>query len=123
MTRRKLTERQAASILRLRETTDLTAEEIGERFGVGRKTVLKVCSDAGITRGWNRWTEDEDEFLRLNYETHGPSALVKFLPRHPNAGSISARARHLGLRASDPNRYGVHRERLRLIEGGAIEQA
>jgi hypothetical protein len=118
MTHRKLTERQAASILRLRETTDLTAKEIGERFGVGRKTVFKVCNDAGITRGWNRWTEDEDEFLRLNYETHGPSALVKFLPRHPSADSISARARHLGLRASDPNRYGVHRERLRLIEGG-----
>lgn len=118
MTRRKLTDRQVASILRLCETTDLTAQQIGARFGVSRKTVLSVCKEGGITRGWNRWTEDEDEFLRLNYEKHGPSALVKFLPRHPSPGTISARARHLGLRASDPNRYGVHRDRLRLIEGG-----
>lgn len=123
MTRSKLTRRQVDAILRLRETTDLTAQQIGARFGVSRKVVLRVCKENGVSRGWNRWTEDEDEFLRHNYETHGPSALVKFLPRHPSPGTISARARHLGLRASDPNRYGVHRDRLRLVEGGASEQA
>ena len=33
MTRSKLTRRQVDAILRLRETTDLTAQQIGARFG------------------------------------------------------------------------------------------
>lgn len=119
MSHSKLTRRQVDAILRLRETTDLTAQQIGARFGVSRKVVLRVCKENGVSRGWNPWTEEEDEFLRLNYEKHGPTALMKFFPRHPNAGSISARARKLGLRASDPNRFGVHADRLRVVEGGA----
>ena len=45
----------------------------------------------------NRWTEDEDELLRLNYFEHGAVGMLPILPRHTNRQGISHRARLLGL--------------------------
>lgn len=73
----------------------------------------------GPKREWNRWTEDEDEFLRLNYRRFGCRALVKYLPRHPDPSGICHRARKLGL-TTDVGPYGRGRHaKFKVIEGGA----
>lgn len=121
---RKLSRRQVANIENL-ITRGVMVRDIAHRFGVSEGTVSKIGKDAGLTRTWNRWTEEEDEFLRRNYAEHGPSALTKFLPRHPSSTSIAVRAHKLGLKANDPNSFGHHTRRLQLkvIDGGGLEQA
>lgn len=122
---RKLTDRQVKSIRRLLELGLDTNEDIAARFGVSAGTISRIGKEAGLNRKWNRWTEEEDDFLRRNYAKHGPSALVKFIPRHPDRISIAVRAHKLGLRAEDPNSFGCHSRRLqfKVIDGGADEQA
>lgn len=74
-----------------------------------------------IKREWNRWTEDEDELLRLNYKHMGCRALMKYLPRHQSPSSICHRARKLGL-TTDVGPYGRGRHaKLKVIEGGLHE--
>ena len=120
---RKLSRRQVANIESLLERRTMTYRDIARLFGVSENTVWKIGKSAGLTRRWSRWTEEEDEFLRRNYAKHGPSALVKFFPRHPDSLSIAVRAHKLGLKADDPNRFGRHSRRLqfRVIDGGASE--
>lgn len=119
---RKLTSRQVDNIRYLLGRGVDTAEEIAARFGVSAGTVRTIGHKAGLNRRWNRWTEEEDDFLRRNYAKHGPSALVKFLPRHPDRASIAVRAHKLGLKADDRNSFGCHSNRLQLnVNGGASE--
>lgn len=119
---RKLTDRQVKNIKYLLGHGLDTAEEIAARFGVSVGTVRRIGHGDGLNRRYNRWTEEEDEFLRRNYAKHGPSALVKFLPRHPNRISIAVRAQKLGLKADDRNSFGCHSNRLQLKANGSASE-
>lgn len=98
----------------------LTIQEIATRFGISKESVIKIARKNGARRReWHRWTDAEDELLRLNYKRIGARGMVKLLPNHRNYQSISSRAKKLGL-TTNVGPYG--RMRFKVIEGGASDK-
>jgi hypothetical protein len=77
-------------------------EHVAKRYGMCVSGIYHVMKRYGIQRrSWRKWTEEEDELIRLYYPEHGPSwsGWAKLMPeRDASKDSIAHRANHLGIK-------------------------
>lgn len=113
----KISRRREASIVSDLKRGFLTKTEIARRYGISTSTVSNIAKRNGITTARrNPWTDDEVQFLIDNYSELGARGCAMRLDKHPNYGTVSHKAKELGLSTS-VGPYGRH-ARFRVIEGG-----